>query len=255
VNLKKPPIVEMWVEFSFEPNPNRSVEPARRFLAEFAGQYPKAEVAQQDTLQFRHVSPTQLPEVVGREVAISHVRISDEPGTRWIHLTPNHLVCNFLRLGDSYPGFKALSEDAVSKLKRFVEVCQPVRIRHAAVHYVDVIDIPLPPAREILLSDYFTLGLDLPSNPFGNQLSYLLRTAVKPGDGTGVLEIQLQNELRGGDAPNLRFRMDWHKLCTYDKEVDPDRIPADLAAAHASVMRCFRAAFTERTWALFEPEG
>ena len=254
MNLKKPPIVEMWVEFYFDPNTSRSVEPARKFLNEFADQYPKAEVARQDTLQFRHVSPTQLPEVVGREVSISHFRVSNEAGSRWIHLTPNHLVCNFLRLGESYPEFKVLSEDAVSKLKRFVELCQPSRIRHAAVHYVDVIDIPLPPSKEILLSDYFALGLDLPSNPFGNQLSFLLRTSVQPTDGTGLLEIQLQNELRAGDAPGLRFRMDWHKLCPYDKEVDPGRIPADLAQAHASVMRCFRAAFTERTWALFEPE-
>ncbi|MCE9566468.1 MAG: TIGR04255 family protein [Planctomycetes bacterium] len=254
MNLNKPPIVEMWVEFLFEPNPNGLVEPALEFIKGFGDQYQKVEIAREDTLEFRQYSPTELPKVVGRTTAISHFRASDVEGTRWLHLTPNHLVCNFLRLGERYPGFANLSQDAVEKLKKYVEQCQPVKIRHAAIHYVDVVDVPITGKNEIQLADYFTLGLDLPTDPFGNQLSYLIRTAVKPTDGTGLLEIQLQNESLAPGGAAFRFRLDWHKFCPYDGEIDPDKISADLKLAHESVMRSFRAVFTERTWKLFEPK-
>ncbi|MBP3956364.1 TIGR04255 family protein [Gemmata sp. G18] len=254
MKLNKPPIVEMWVEFLFDPNPSESVEPKFEFLGQFTNQYPKLEILHEDTLEFQQFSPKQLPKVVGRKVEIRHLRASDEKATRWIHVTHNRLVCNFLRLGEGYPGFRALSEDAIAKLKSYVERCQPLKIRQAAIHYVDVIEIPLPENRAIQLADYFTLGLDLPVDPFGDQLSYLLRTAVRPADGTGALEIQLQSESLAPDGKRLRFRMDWHKSCPYDGEIDPDRILADLKRAHESIIRCFRSAFTETTWKLFDPE-
>jgi uncharacterized protein (TIGR04255 family) len=254
MKLLKPPIVQIWVEFLFDPNPNNSSEIVQSLLGEFSAEYPKIEIEHADTLEFHQVSPKELPKVVGRESAISHLRLRDEKGTKWIHIQPNYLVCSFLRLGDSYPGFSALSKDAVSKLQRFIELCKPLKVRHAAIHYVDRIDVPVHPTnREIQLSDYFTLGLDLPSDSFGNQLSYLMRTTLRPTDGTGLLDLQLQSEVLAADATSFRFRMDWHKYCPYDGEIGIDAIESDLRRAHESVMNCFRAAFTERAWKLFEP--
>jgi uncharacterized protein (TIGR04255 family) len=254
VTLKKPPIVEMWVEFNFDPNPGGGVPAAFEFLRGYAEQYPELEILHEDSLEFRQVSPKKLPEVVRRQVAIQHIRARDAAGSRWLHLTPTQLVCNFLRLGESYPGFSALSEDAVAKLTRYVEVCKPTRLKYVAIHYVDVIEVPMPESGEIQLKDYFTLGLDLPADPFGHQQSYLLRTVVSPSDGTGPLEIQLQFELFVVGDRVWRFRMDWHKSRPYDTEVDLRQIPTDLRKAHEAVMRCFRAAFTNRAWQLFDPQ-
>jgi uncharacterized protein (TIGR04255 family) len=242
----------MWIEFKFEPGHKGDSTPAYRFLGEFADAFPKVEGAAEDQLAFRQVSPTKPPEVAAHRVVLKHLRAHDKEGSRWLHLTQDQLVCNFLRLGEKYPGFALLSQEAIAKLDRYLEVCTPVRIKHAAIHYVDVIEIPEPVERAILLRDYFTLGVDLPHDPFGNQASYLIRTTALPTDGTGQLDIQLQYEPPPSKGV-FRFRMDWHKLRPYDGEVTPDRIRTDLKEAHESVMRCFRAAFTERTWSLFQP--
>lgn len=251
--LKKPPIVEMWVEFNFDPNPAIEVESAVSFLQEYAQQYPKWEVSQEDRLEFRHISPKKLPELVGRKIAIKHLRAHDEQGSRWLHVTPRQLVCNFIRLGENYPGFSVVAADAVVKLGRYVELCRPLKLRFAAIHYVDVIDVPVSASGKVHLGEYFALGLNLPSEPFGDQVSYLIQTTVVPPDGSGSLEIQLQLDSVVRVREALRFRMDWHKVCQYDAEVDLERISEGLRLAHESVMRCFPAAFTERTWALFEP--
>ncbi len=251
--LSKPPIVEMWIEFNFDPNPVGGHQAAVQFLQEYAEEYPQLEISREDRLEFRQVSPTKLPEVVSQEIAIKHLRAHDVQGTRWLHLTPKQLVCNFLRLGENYPGFEALCSAAVAKLVKYVEICKPVKIRYAAIHYVDVIDVPAPPGGEIKLRDYFTLGLDLPAEPFGSQLSYLIQTTVRPPDGTGPLEIHLQYDPLTTEKGFFRFRMDWHKSRPYDVEVDLGKIPVELKVAHQSVMRCFRAAFTDRTWELFGP--
>src|SRR4051794_7790895 len=114
--LKKPPIVEMWVEFKFTPPPNNEIRPIISFLQEYKAEYPRLEVSQEDQLEFRQVSPTKLPEVVSRRTAIKHLRAQDEEGVRWLHLTPTQLVCNFLRLGEEYPGFDRLCQAALEKL-------------------------------------------------------------------------------------------------------------------------------------------
>ncbi len=252
VTLQKPPIVEMWIEFTFEPWPKSSPGTAVVFLQRHAGEYPELELTQEGWLEFREVPSRKLPEVVSKTVAIKHIRARTTDGSRWLQLTPTQLVCNFLKLGDSYPGFAALSAEAVAKLASYVEACRPTKLLGAAIHYVDVIDVPVPEAGEILLRDYFTLGIDLP-DVFGLQGDYLLKTAASPRDGTGPLEIQLLHDIQAARKEALRFRMDWHKSCPYNKDVQPGAILALLQAAHASVMGCFRAAFTERAWQLFSP--
>jgi uncharacterized protein (TIGR04255 family) len=253
--LNKPPIVEMWVEFSFDPNPaDGGLQAAVEFLQKYADQYPELEISQEDRLEFRQVSTTKLPELVRREVAVKHIRAHDKNGFGWVHVTPTQLACGFLRLGVQYPGFTALCDEAVGKLGRYAEVCTPLKLKYAAIHYVDVIEVPVPANGEIELRDYFTLGVDLPAQPFGGQLSYFVRTAVKPPDGTGSLEIQLQLSGVVPDARVFRFRMDWHKSCPYDREVDLGAVAANLRGGHESVMKCFRAAFTDRAWELFDPK-
>lgn len=254
MSLKNPPIVEMWIEFDFEPNPSGAVQPAVQFLQEYADQYPKLEILHEDRLEFRQVSSQQLPQVVGRQVSIKHIRAHDEEGTSWLQVTPNQLVCSFLRRGEKYPGFDSLSKESLAKFTRYVALCSPVKLRNAAIHYVDAIDVPAPASGEIRLADYFALGLDLPADPFGDQLSYLVRTTLRPPDGTGSLEIQMQFDSFDQEQHLFRFRMDWHKFCPYDREADPVPVGAKLKDAHESVMRCFRAAFADRTWQLFGPQ-
>src|SRR5262249_8215450 len=110
VVLRKPPIVEMWVEFAFDPNPDGLVESAIQFLKEYEHEFPTLEFAREDTLEFRQVAPDKLPEVVGRKSTLKHIRAHNKEGTRWLHLTPNQLACNYLRLGDEYPGFATVSQ-------------------------------------------------------------------------------------------------------------------------------------------------
>ena len=71
-------------------------------------------------------------------------------------------------------------------------VCKPIKLEYAAIHYVDIIEVPMPVGGVLELTDYFTLGVAVPKNPFGDQVSYLVRTALQSDDGTGVLDIQLQ---------------------------------------------------------------
>jgi uncharacterized protein (TIGR04255 family) len=253
VSLKKPPIVEMWVEFNFDRNPGEEVGRAYAFLQSYSSEYPQLEVTGEDQLEFRQVSPAKIPEIVSRKQSIKHLRVHSGQGNRWLQLTPTQLVCNSLRLGESYPGFDAMSTDAVAKLVRYSEMCGPVKLRFAAIHYVDVIEVPVASSGEVQLEDYFTLGLDVPKDPFGSQLSYLMKTMIRPADGTGHFEVQLQFEQAVSERNVFRFRMDWHKFCPYDGEVDPLRVLQELKRADESVFRCFRAAFTEKAWQLFEP--
>ena len=97
--------MEMWVEFKFTPPSSNDIGPAVSFLQQYAEEYPQLEILQEDQLEFRHMAPTKLPEVVSRRTATKHLRAHDEKGGRWLHLTPDQLVCSFLRLGNEYPGF------------------------------------------------------------------------------------------------------------------------------------------------------
>jgi uncharacterized protein (TIGR04255 family) len=255
VPLKKPPIVEMWVEFKFElADPNSAIGPAEiQFLREFRQNFPKLRISTKNQLEFRQVSQDAWPEVTGQRTEVTRYTALNADGSRWLHVTRDQFVCNFLRLGDNYPGFAELSKEAVGKLSRYVEVCRPVKLQYAAIHYVDVIVLPASESGEIRLADYFTLGLDLPAESFGDQAAYLIRIGTVPRDGTGVMDVELQMGPPDFKKRLFRFRMDWHKWCPYDGEVDLEKIQKDLEKSHESVMRCFRAAFTEQTWKLFDP--
>ncbi|MFO1022596.1 MAG: TIGR04255 family protein [Planctomycetales bacterium] len=218
-------------------------------------EFPDQKFTHTITAEFIQRAPTEPPKVENPEVQLERIRAMTKGGEKALQLTKNQLVCNFIRLGQDYPGFSKLNNTAIDLLQRFSDVRGIERVDYAAIHYVDEIRIPFLDSESVDLTHYFTLGVEPPVDPFGNIVGFQIRTQLQPEDGTGPLEIQLKLDRPDRADRALKFRMDWHKWCPYDQAFDAAQLTEILNQGHESVMKCFRASFTEKAWQLFEPQG
>jgi uncharacterized protein (TIGR04255 family) len=254
--FKKPPVVEVWISFDFDPNENKrewDLELVTQYIEPYKTELSKVEAVHEKQIQVKETSPTDLPKVVGQQVRLQFVRLSNEYRSRLLQVGDDHLSYHVSKKGDDYPGYQKVRNETQLKLEDYIKVFQPSRVRNATLHYLDIIDIARPADGKIDLDDYFNISTDLPEKPFGLTATFTFQfQAICPVD-EGPLLLQLM-PLPAPPASNVfRFRMEWHKLSLDINTLDLPQVFSRLDVAHTYMTKCFLASFTKRTLEMFEP--
>jgi uncharacterized protein (TIGR04255 family) len=254
--FKKPPVVEVWVSFDFDPNENKrewDLNLVKKYVEHYKTKLPKIEVMQEKQIQFKETSPTDLPQVVSQEVRPILFRLSNEIRSRVVQLGDDHLSSHVLKIGDDYPGYQKVRDETQQRLEEYINIFQPSRVRNATLHYLDIIDIPLPENSKINLVDYFKTSIDLPEEPFGLTNTFSIQFQVACPNDKGPLLLQLMRIPAPLESNVFRFRMEWHKLSLDINTLDWPQVFSRLEVAHNYMTECFLASFTRHTLDMFEP--
>lgn len=159
MKLRKPPIVQAWIEFRFEPSPDHPWEeqPVMAFLETTAAEYddPSREFIKSSEVHVRAGTGGAFPQFQLREATVA-VRAFNVARTRWLEVWHNRLRCGLLRGGAGYEGFSALRANALAMLDSHASAFEPMSVISFVLHYEDAVDAPLTDGR-LNLEDYFTL--------------------------------------------------------------------------------------------------
>lgn len=261
MQLRKPPVVETWISFDFNPNEGKresnlatkNLPIVQEYVRQYAAELPKVEAIHEKQIQVQETSPTDLPKVVSHEVRLQAVRLTNETRSRVLGIGDDQLSYHVLKTDDSYPGYTTVRTEAQQKLEDYVRIFQPSSVKNATLHYLDIIDIPCPAESTIELADYFLLATDLPEQPFGLTLALMSQFHVLCPVDPGPLQLQLQRIPAPAEERVLRFRMEWHKLSTDMNTLDFAGVWRRLDVAHGYLTECFQASLTQRTITLFDP--
>lgn len=256
IKFRKPPVVEVWISVDFDPNENKrewELELVKQYVERYEAELPKLEAVHEQQIQVQETSPQALPKVVGRQIRLQFVRISNEKRSRVLQIGDDQLSFHILKADGVYPGYQTVRSEVQQKLDDYAQIFQPTRIRNATLHYLDIIDIPRPETGKIELGDYFRVSIDLPEEPFGPTAGFAHQFQVMCPVDAGPLFLQLQAIPSPPDSNVFRFRMEWHKQSSNVNTLDSSQVWARMDVAHEYMRQCFRAALTERTLELFEP--
>ena len=251
--LARPPVAEAWIGFKFDPGQRKmpwNLKTAQEFFVHFKDTFKQLEAGGQQTFTIQPVTAGETAELK-IESKLVVLRGRNEAGTRWLQLAEDTLVFHITEPGEAYPGFPQLLNETKEAFTKYVEHFEPQGLRQAAVHYVDIIEIPFAVDKEIRLDDYFVLLRDAPTETFG-YTNYLETRMifVRPED-PGPIEMTLQRIPAPPDPACLRLRMDWHKNCDEVGVLDWPSIEGRLQTARQVLFSCFKNSLTERTWQLF----
>jgi uncharacterized protein (TIGR04255 family) len=255
MKLNNPPVTQTWIGFTFEQAPVKrpwDLRAADEFLSRFESALPHREAIFATQYEIQYISPTRRPKIVDREDQLQQVKARNPEGTHWLQVAEDRMVLNRTRGSEGYLGFESLLEEALGKLSEYVEFFQPSGLRSAELHYVDQIEIPIPPGGKLDLQKYFRLRVEIP-DAYGPTWYFSTRLFLYPPIEGDILEVRFQSEPPDPAAQAYRFRIDWHMVCSGVATFDHEVVKRRLVQAHDCLADYFKASVTERTWALFEP--
>jgi uncharacterized protein (TIGR04255 family) len=255
VKLNNPPVSQTWIGFLFESSANKrpwDIQSASEFLARFETSFPHREATFATSYEIQEIPLGHRPRIVGHDSQLEKVLARNMDSTHWLQLADNRIVYNRTRGEGVYLGFVSLRDEALSKLAEYVEFFRPCKLVSADLHYVDQIEIPIPPGRKLDLQEYFKLRVEIPDD-YGPTWYFSTRLFLHPPIDGDILEVRFQSEPPISDASFYRFRIDWHMVCGNISVFDAETVKQRLDQAHDCLMTYFRASVTERTWALFQP--
>jgi uncharacterized protein (TIGR04255 family) len=256
MNLGKPPIVQVWIEFRFDrgsDGPEWGLETANRFFEQIQEAYPEREQVAQHHLKIEKVEKNQRPRIIDERLQLVGMRAFTMERNRCIQLVQNVLTCNFARTQSGYEGFDALKTEALATFGLYVDFFRPSRLLQAVIHYVDLVRIPFVHGH-VPLADYFTFAHDLPETGFGTTLGLDIQYTARPAESKDLLEVRLYSEQPDPEGPKAQFRMEWRLMILEGLTFGPDELAKRLYEGHDTLLRCFKNSFTEKGWALFEPK-
>jgi uncharacterized protein (TIGR04255 family) len=255
VKLNHPPLSQTWIGFTFEPSDQKrpwDLGTASEFLDRFSEALPKGQAFFETQIEIQDISLARRPRVVGRETKLDKARVESEDGTHWLQLADDRMTYNRTRGEGVYLGYESLRDEALAKLSDYVAFFRPPSLRAVELHYVDLIEIPIPPEEKIDLADYFKLRVEIPDE-YGPTWHFSTRLFLKPPIDGDILEVRFQSEVPNSELESYRFRIDWHMSCSGIGEFKNDAVRQRLDQAHDCLTSYFKASVTERTWALFQP--
>lgn len=252
----KPPVVEVWISLEFDPNENKQqfdLELVERYLEPYQDELPKREVARERELTVVQTSPTDLPKSLQIKDRVQHIRQWNENRSRMLQVGDDQLAFHLVKVDEDTPGYSKVREAAEPKLESYVGVFEPSQIRNATLHYLDIIDIPIPDSGKIELQDFFPHAADLPESPFGLTEAFVQQFQVACPVDEGPLFVRLQNHPAPTEDQVIRFRLEWHKQSSAVNSLDLSQVWQRMDVAHEYMRRCFREVLSPATLNLFEP--
>ena len=260
IELKKPPIVEAWIGFNFEPAPNTTgwdkagLERVTQFLREHASEFPEQEQFRQESFTVEKRTPDGLPKQGRAESQVVFFRAIDQAKSRAVQIGTNVLSYHLLRASDSYPGFRKLRDDSLDELRCYSERFNPQALTQIELHMIDLVAIPRPSNTNCQIEDYFAISLNIPSEPFGALDDFSIRLQLRGATQEDRLHLHFHLLRAGSNETEFRFRIKWDMACPVQMSVaDRSQISARLDSAYQHLFNCFQSMFTERGWKLFEP--
>lgn len=256
MKFKKPPVVEVWISLDFDPNEKKQefdLELVNQYLKPFREELPTREVQREREFTMQANSPNELPESLQITDRIQHFRQWDKSRSHMLQVGDDKLSFHVLKTANETPGYSKVRQAAEPKLEAYVEVFQPSRIRHATLHYLDIIDIPMPNSGKIDLKDFFPFASDLPESPFGTIAALVQQFQVTCPVDEGPLFMRLQTLPAPKEQSVLRFRLEWHKQSSDVNTLDLDEVWQRMDVAHGYMWDCFTTALSPATLESFEP--
>lgn len=255
VRLRNPPVVEVGLDFHFDPDPDKQpwdLPVAMPFVEQFQDSFPHVEVVRAEEIRVEKRSPQGLPERLSGKISLDHVKAHDEGERRRLEVGNDRMGYRLLRCGGQYPGFSSLLEQALPKLKRYVEHFRPTGIRRTALSYLDIVKIKMARDEGVELEDYFRLGIELPQDPFGLVGGFVLQLLLPKSPRADEIQLLFATE-PSEQSGVLRFRMHWRSICDNIGTLEDEALCQRLRAAHEHLRKCFFASFTEKGLHLFDP--
>lgn len=256
VKFRSPPVVELSISFEFEPNELKTewdLDLLKKYVEPYRTELPRMEADYGQSFEVKLSSPNEISEVIRHRPILKCVRLSNEEQSRFIQVRDDKISYHIARFTADYPGYDMVREQAQEKLSQYIRVFQPKLVRHASIHYVDIVDIPVPLDGKIDIADYFTASADLPEKPFGPVHKLLVQFLINCPEDVGPLSYQLMS-LSAPEVSNvLRFRVDWEKRCEQINSPETWDVLSRLDKAHEYLVECFQASFTPKALQLFDP--
>jgi uncharacterized protein (TIGR04255 family) len=252
----KPPVVEVWISVEFDPNQNKrewDMNLVQQYVRQYAHEFPKQEVLLDSQIQIQAAVPNEIPKVVSHDQRVQALRLWNEARTRLLQIGDDKLAYHMVKENEDTPGYRKVRDAAQTKLEDYIRIFQPSHIRNATLHYLDIVEIPVPDNGKLDLKDYFAVSVDLPEDPFGLIASQTHQFAAMCSVDPGPLYFQLQTVPSQAETKVFRFQMEWHKQCSDVNSLDLPHVFARMDVAHEYMRQCFSSAFTRRALALFGP--
>jgi uncharacterized protein (TIGR04255 family) len=254
VRLANPPVVEVGINFHFDPDPEKKLwdlPVAMPFVEQFKESLPHVEIVRAEEIRIEKRSPQGLPEKLTGHISLDQVRAHDEGEQRWLEVGDDRMAYRLLHGSEAYPGFDVVLERAIEILGQYIQHFRPTAVRRAILSYVDIIKIP---GQSIELDDYFQLQVNLPEDPFGPLGGFAIHFILPQTPGSDGLQLMFTTEPKREDG-SLHFRMQWQSLCEGIYSLDNADLRHRLTAAHEHLVKCFLACFTAKGLDLFNPTG
>lgn len=260
MKLRRPPIIEAWIEFHLEAPDNEQTWPDEKdaFLQEVEPEFALQEAVLKDQVQLVGRDPSTLrPKEIKGRTELLRVRAFDPERTRCVQAGEGLFVYNLPKRGADYPGFDVLLTQALDYFETYSKCFRPQYVRTAALDYVDLVIIPDEGARRLNLDDYFNLGVRVPSDE-GWPLRRIRMEVSIPltpnGPGSDVLTVQFASEPRARESDDFRFRLHWHAICQDLRTLEREVLEKRLRDLHEAASGLFKDAMTSKLWAMFEPQ-
>jgi uncharacterized protein (TIGR04255 family) len=256
MSLKKPPLVEVWMSFRFDPSPGAPAWNEGRyqvFLETVADTHVNVQHMVRKGIRINN-KRGKRPRIESIAEEVMAVRAISENGLRIVQLTADELIVNYLR-GDTepYPGFPTLLDEAIAHCGRYDNCYHPLGIIEVSLHYVDAVEIPVQSQGNISSEDYFKLNFQVPEDVFGRFSAFDIKATVHPPSCDEAVQLSFATEPTEIEN-SRRFRLEWHTGAKNKERMNSAEVRARMQSAHDRLYTCFKHAFTPKGWSLFEPE-
>lgn len=260
LKLNNPPIVEAWIEFHMEAAQDQHVWPSQleSFLPKLGEEFPKSEreFLATEVVEVGKRDPSGVPLEISGETRLERVKAFDASRTRCVQVGENLLVFNLTRKGAEYPGFPLLLKEGLRHLAAYDECMHPQYVREAALHYVDVIEIPFESSGIVRAHEYLNLRVTTPEGENWPIMKSATQVSIDISGRTehpDHLVVGLQTDSDAAHPDRLKVRINWHAVCREVGTLDPNILAERLRGVRAVIRQFFQKAVTDKLWETFEP--
>ncbi len=148
MKFRKPPVVEVWISVDFDPNEKKreplDAQRVEDYRQRVRSEFPKRESLHATTFTFEEKSATELLRVTDKDVRLKSVCLWNHDRSRLIQIDDDQFAFHVLKTPAETPSFSRVRAAAQPNPEKYVQVFLPQQIRHATLHYLDIVEIPRP---------------------------------------------------------------------------------------------------------------
>jgi len=259
VKFKNPPVIEAWIEFRFsfkDEVPYWDELKAQAFVNDyFEGRF-RVDSFLGRTEFTLSASEGRPPALTSSKVTFERARATNTDSDRYVQVGRDTLIYNLLRKEKDWPEYHSLRDEAMDAYGKFIQFLRPMALQHIALHYRDLVIVPLQGEQKIKLENYFNICPEVPEQKFGDMSNFMVALTLPETWESGVLNLTIQSDPQVPSPEHSnegRFRWDWHIFPKSSiRSLDKDTITSWLDQAHNDLFQAFLSAFTKKGLGLFK---